>query len=125
LDLPGIGLITVATVLAYLPVGIWGEVKAAAAYAGVHPCQVQSGTRQHSQMGKAGPAPLRRVLYMAALAALQWDADMRTRYERLLAAGKLPLVALGAIMHAVLRKMMGVLRRYYHEHPTRPATAAA
>jgi transposase len=41
----GVGTLVAAAVLAYLPAGVLGQPKAAAAYAGLHPQQEQSGQR--------------------------------------------------------------------------------
>ena len=45
---------------------LWGDPKAAAAYAGVHPRRDQSGQRDRSRLSKQGHAGLRRYLYLAA-----------------------------------------------------------
>ena len=50
---------------------------------------------------------VRPVLYMAAVAATQHNPILRAFYQRLLAAGKLEMVALVAVM----RKMLHVLNR--------------
>jgi transposase len=54
---PGAGLWVVAAVLAYLPPGVWGKAKAAAAYAGLHPANRESGTSvRGSRLSRRGPA---------------------------------------------------------------------
>jgi transposase len=114
-QLTGVGPQVVATVLAYLPVELWGQVKPAVAYAGVHPQQAQSGRTSHTRLSKAGPPQLRRVLYVSALVAIRHDDDLRRRYEAFLARGKPPKAARCAIMHAQLRRMMGTLKAYYRQ----------
>jgi transposase len=59
---PGVGLLTAAAVLAYLPAGVLGNAKKAAAYAGVHPRHDQSGQRSSSRLSKQGCPALRRYL---------------------------------------------------------------
>lgn len=115
LRLTGVGPRVVAVVLAYLPVDLWGQVKPAAAYAGIHPRLEQSGRTSQSRLSKAGPPPLRRVLYLAALVACRHDPALRRRYEALCARGKPPKVARCAIMHALLRHMMGALKAFYRQ----------
>ena len=66
----GVGMMVAAAVLAYLPAGVLGNPKAAAAYAGLHPRQEQSGQRDHSRLSKQGCPALRRYLYLAAMAGI-------------------------------------------------------
>lgn len=121
LRLTGVGPRVVAVVLAYLPVEVWGQVKAAAAYAGVHPAVAQSGRSSQSRLSKAGPPVLRRMLYLAALVAVRHDPELRRRYDALRARGKPPKVALCASMHAILRHMMGALKAFYRQQEQQPA----
>lgn len=123
--LPGVGPKVAAAVLAYLPAAIWGEAKAAAAYAGVHPRRAQSGQRDRSRLSKQGHAGLRRYLYMAALVAVRHDPDLRAFYLRLIGRGKPPQSALCAVMHKLLRHMMGVLHAYYVTQSRSPLALAA
>lgn len=106
----GVGPRVAAAVLAYVPAALWGNAKAAAAYAGVHPHLEQSGRTSRSWLSKRGPARLRRYLYMAALVAVRHDAAIQAFYDRLRDHGKAPMVALCAVMHKLLRQMMGRLR---------------
>jgi transposase len=118
LRLTGVGPRVVAVILAYLPVEVWGQVKPAAAYAGVHPRLAQSGRTSQSRLSKAGPPVLRRMLYLAALVAIRHDPDLRRRYDALRARGKPPKLAVCVIMHALLRHMMGALKDFYRHQPT-------
>jgi transposase len=113
----GVGLLTAAAVLAYLPAGVLGNPKAAAAYAGVHPRQEQSGQREHSRLSKQGCPALRRYLYLAAMAAIRWDLELKSWYERLCGRGKAAQSALCAVAHKLLRRMMGRIRDLRDEHP--------
>lgn len=108
----GVGPRVAAAVLAYLPAGVWGDPKAAAAFAGVHPRREQSGQRDRSRLSKQGHAGLRRYLYMAATTALLHDASLRAFYARLVGRGKAPASAKCAIMHKLLRRLMGRLRAF-------------
>lgn len=111
--IPGVGPRVSAAVLAYLPRACWGHAKAAAAYAGVHPRQEQSGRRSQSRLSKQGHRRLRRYLYMAALVALRHNERLRAFYERLVGRGMARQAAVCAVMHKLLRQMMGRLRQYY------------
>jgi transposase len=107
----GVGLRTAAAVLAYLPAGVLGNPKAAAAYAGVHPRQAQSGQRDHSRLSKQGCPALRRYLYLAAMCAVRCDPGIAAWYNALCARGKAPQSAMCAVAHKLLRQMMGRLRQ--------------
>lgn len=107
----GVGAMTAAAVLAYLPAGVHGHAKAAAAYAGVHPRQEQSGMRARSRLSKQGCPAVRRYLYLAAQCAVRCDPVMRAWYEALCARGKAPQSAVCAVAHKLLRQMMGRLKQ--------------
>jgi transposase len=123
--LPGVGPKVAAAVLAYLPAAIWGEAKPAAAYAGVHPRREQSGQRDRSRRSKQGHARLRRYLYMAAVVAIRHDATLRAFFDRLVGRGKAKQSALCAVMHKLLRRMMGRLRAFYADRVPVELPAAA
>jgi transposase len=106
----GVGTLVAAAVLAYLPAGVLGNAKAAAAYAGLHPRQEQSGDAAHSRLSKQGSPPLRRYLYQAALAAIRFDPDIGAWYAQLRARGKPPKSARCAVAHKILRRLMGRLQ---------------
>lgn len=107
---PGVGLLTAAAVLAYLPAGVLGDAKKAAAYAGVHPRHEQSGQRSSSRLSKQGCPALRRYLYLAAMAAIRCDPDIRAWYQRLRDRGKAAQSATCAVAHKILRQLMGKIR---------------
>ena len=113
----GVGLLTAAAVLAYLPAGVLGHPKAAAAYAGLHPRQEQSGQRDHSHLSKQGCPAVRRYLYLAAMAAIRCDPSIKAWYARLCERGKAAQSALCAVAHKLLRQMMGRLRDQRAHHP--------
>lgn len=117
----GVGPGTAAAVLAYLPEAVLGDAKAAACYAGVHPSIEASGQSYASRMSKRGCPELRRYLYMAAMAAIRGEGEMRAYYLRLVGRGKAKKAALGAVMHKLLRRMVGRLREYHAAHPPQPA----
>jgi transposase len=108
----GVGLLVAAAVLAYLPAGVLGHAKAAAAYAGLHPRQEQSGQRARSRLSKQGCPALRRYLHLAALSAIRFDPELRVWYQRLCARGKAPQSARCAVAHKLLRRLMGRLRAW-------------
>jgi transposase len=120
----GVSVLTAAAVLAYLPAGVLGNPKAAAAYAGLHPRQEQSGQRDHSRLSKQGCPPLRRYLFMAALAAIRWDPAIAAWHQQLRARGKAEKSAICAVAHKILRQLMGKVRAArQHDVPTLPIAA--
>jgi transposase len=106
----GVGVLTAAAVLAYLPAGVLGHPKAAAASAGLHPRQEQSGQRDRSRLSKQGCPELRRYLYLAAMSAIQHDREIQIWRRSLCDRGKAPQSATCAVAHKLLRRMMGRLR---------------
>ena len=121
----GVGPMTAAAVLAYLPAGVHGQAKAAAAYAGVHPRQEQSGQRDRSRLSKQGCPALRRYLYLAAMCAIRFDPVLRGWYQGLRDRGKAPQSALCAVAHKLLRQMMGRLRQARAERRATAGTVSA
>jgi transposase len=113
----GVGLMTAAAVLAYLPAGVLGNPKAAAAYAGLHPRHEQSGQRDHSRLSKQGCPALRRYLYLAAMTAIRRDPEIAAWYRRLCERGKAAQSATCAVAHKLLRRMMGRIQALREERP--------
>jgi len=115
----GVGAMTAAAVLAYLPAGVQGNAKAAAAYAGVHPRQEQSGQRASSRLSKQGCPAVRRYLYLAAQCAVRCDPVLKAWYNALCARGKARQSAICAVAHQLLRQMMGRLKQARAERAAR------
>lgn len=103
----GVGRVTAFTVLALVPeLGRLRDAQAAA-LVGVAPLNHDSGQFRGQRHIHGGRAAVRRVLYMAALAAIRHNEILRAFYQRLIARGKLPKVALTAVM----RKLTILLNR--------------
>ena len=119
-SVPGIGPVMSRTVLAELPeLGLLNR-KQIAALGGVAPFNRDSGRRRGHRTIWGGRAPVRRVLYMAALVATRWNPVIRPFYQRLRAAGKAPKVALVAAM----RKLLTILNAMVHAGtPWQPVVA--
>jgi transposase len=82
-----------------------------AAYLGLVPVERQSGTsvRGRPHMSKAGPAHLRKVLYMPAVVARRCNPHIKALNERLLAKGKSKMAAIGAAMRKLAHLCFGVV----------------
>ena len=104
-SVPGIGPVTIATLMSDLPeLGNLnrGEI---AKLVGVAPMVKQSGTRDGKRSIFGGRSYVRRVLYMAALVATRFNPQIKSFYQRLLAKGKAQKVALTAC----IRKLLTIL----------------
>lgn len=107
----GIGPTTAARILA--EVGDFGRFASAsklAAYVGAIPGLKQSGKNKSKRaaLTSIGHAALRRALWMPVLTAVRVNPWLRPYHERLLAAGKLPKVALVASMRKLLHAIYSV-----------------
>jgi transposase len=101
-SIKGVGRKTAAALVALMPeLGTLGR-RQAAALAGLAPHPRQSGATDAYRRTKGGRPEIKRVLFMAALAARKHNTDLRAFYERLTIAGKKPLVALTAIMRKLI-----------------------
>jgi transposase len=93
-----------------------------AAYLGLIPVSWESGTsvRVAPRMSKAGPAHLRKLLYMPAIVAVKRNPHIKALYERLLGRGKSKMSAIGAAMRKLAHLCFGVVKtgRAYDENFT-------
>ena len=81
------------------------------AFAGMSPRRHQSGTsiRGRTHLCKQGNPRVRHALYLSAMTAIRGNNRFQETYLRLLAQGKKPMSALGAIMRKLLTVMRAVL----------------
>jgi transposase len=99
-----------------------------AAYVGVVPALRQSGKKQSQRAGlsSVGNARLRAALWMPTLTAVRKNPWLKAYYDRMIARGKLPKVALVASMHKLLGAIHSVARRRQPFDPGfRPAEVIA
>lgn len=101
-SIPGIGPVAATTLIAEM--GELGQCTRTqiAALAGVAPMNWDSGKLRGRRKIKGGRAPVRAVLYMAAVAASRHNQDLRAFYQRLLQNGKRPKQALTAVMRKLI-----------------------
>jgi transposase len=117
--IPGIGEATAAVLIAELFDKRYASARQAAAFAGLVPRLVESGTlRGRSRLSKIGPGRLRKALYMPAMTALRWNPTIRAVRARLHAAGKPPMVIIGAAMRKLIHLAYGVLKSGRAYEPT-------
>ena len=113
-SVPGVGPVTVSTLVAKLPELGARNRQQIAALVGVAPVNKDSGKKRGKRRVFGGRASVRRVLYMATLAATKFNPVIRSFYERLLAAGKEKKVALTACMRKLLVILNSMVR---HKKP--------
>lgn len=119
-SVPGVGRVVSLTLLAQLPELGRLSHKEIAALVGVAPLNRDSGTLRGKRLVYGGRAPVRAVLYMAALVASRRNPVIRAFYERLRTAGKPAKVALTACM----RKLLTILNAIARDgRPWQPARA--
>jgi transposase len=118
-SVPGVGRVVSLTLLAELPELGRLSHKQIAALVGVAPLARDSGTLRGKRLVYGGRAPVRAVLYMAALVASRRNPVIRACYERLRAAGKPAKVALTACMRKLLTILNAMARSGTPWRPTR------
>ncbi len=110
-SVPGIGPVTAATLLADLPeLGTLNRQKIAA-LVGVAPFNKDSGKKRGKRRIFGGRAPVRRTLYMAALACTRYNPVIKRFYNHLLDQGKEKKVALTACMRKLLVILNAMVRK--------------
>ncbi|UPG93034.1 IS110 family transposase [Luteibacter aegosomatissinici] len=110
-SVPGIGPVTAATLIAYLPELGQLDRKQVAALVGVAPYVDQSGHRNGPRRVRAGRWIVRRVLYMATWAAINaTNSPLKLRYDALRARGKVAKVAVVACMRQLITAINAMVR---------------
>lgn len=105
LSVPGIGNGVAFTLLGELPELGQLNPRQIAALCGLAPFNRDSGKMKGKRRIRGGRAPIRTVLYMAMLSAIQHNPMMKSFYQKLVAKSKHKKVALTACM----RKMITIL----------------
>ena len=112
-SIPGLGDKTIPVLLSYYGGATrFDSARAAAAFAGLDPRQHESGSsvKTKPRLSKVGHAFLRKALYMPAMVAITKTAWGRVFKHRLAAAGKPPMVIIGAMMRKLVHVAFGVLK---------------
>jgi transposase len=109
--IPGVGPRVATHMTTLFAARTFDSAEQLAAYLGLVPVEWQSGTsvRGRPRMSKAGPAHLRKVLYMPAVVARRCNAHIKALNERLLAKGKSKMAAIGAAMRKLAHLCFGVV----------------
>lgn len=113
LSIPGLGPASVRTLIV-LFCGNYQiqSARKALALVGMALRRMDSGTSVHyrPKLSKVGYAPVRHMLYMAALSAKKYNPACKALYDRLVKDGKPKKQALIAVACKLLRQAFGVLR---------------
>jgi len=124
-SVPGVGKVLSTTLLAHLPeLGALNR-KQIAALAGLAPFNRDSGSLRGSRGIWGGRAQVRRVLYMAVVAAVRSNPVIKNFYARLRARGKYPKSALTACMRKLLVILNAMLRSKSHWRTTALTSSTA
>jgi transposase len=124
-SVPGVGPVTVSTMLGLLPELGTLSRKRIAALVGVAPLNRDSGSHRGTRRVWGGRGAVRKALYMAALVGVRHNPVLCTFYTRLLATGKVKKVALVACMRKLLVILNAMLRSGTHWQVHENRTAAA
>jgi transposase len=110
-SVPGVGPVLSTTLLAELPELGTLTRRQIAALVGVAPINHDSGKYRGQRRISGGRATVRKVLYMATVAAVRFNPVIAEFRQRLREAGKKPKVALAACMRKLLTILNAVLKR--------------
>ena len=117
-SLKGIGPLTSGTLMSSLPELGQLDRRSIAALVGVAPFNRDSGAFRGRRAIWGGRAHIRRMLYMAAIAAIRSNPVIKPFYERLIARGKPHKVAVVACMRKMLTILNAMTRSNTHWTPT-------
>ena len=101
-SIPGIAKLTAIVILTEMPELGTLHQRQAAALAGLAPHPRESGKRKGNRFISGGRANLRQALYMPALVASRFNADLKAKYNALLDAKKPAKLAITAIMRKLI-----------------------
>ena len=109
--IPAVGEKTAKRMAAVLGEHAFSSGKQVAAFLGLVPIKLESGTsvKGRAHLSKAGNPRVRASLYMAAVVAKKINPDVKALYERLCVNGKSKMSALGACMRKLVHLCYGVL----------------
>jgi len=107
----GVGPKTSALLVSALPELGQLNRKKIAALVGLAPFNDDSGKRQGERHIWGGRAPIRAVLYMATLSAVQWNPQIKAVCDRLLSRGKPWKVMMVACMRKLLLLLNAIVKQ--------------
>jgi len=108
--IPGLDLKTAAALIGLLPELGTASNKRIASLAGLAPHPIQSGTADRYRFVRGGRPEVKRSLFMAALSARKHNPTLSAFYQRLIAIGKKPIVAIVAVMRKLVTYANAILK---------------
>jgi transposase len=100
--IPGFGQKSAVALVALLPELGTVANKQIAALAGLAPHPDQSGAEDRYRRTRGGRPEVKKTLFMAAMAARRHNPELAAFFDRLVARGKKPIVALTAVMRKLV-----------------------
>jgi len=113
LTVPGVGIRTAEAVMAYIDKPErFRSNKSIGEYFGIVPCQDSSaGQNRLGHITKQGPTTVRRLVTEAAWQAVRRNAQVRAKFERIMAGDNdRKKIAVVAVAHYLLRVMLAMLK---------------
>ncbi len=108
---PGVGPLTAATLIAYLPELRRWDGRVLTSLVGLAPWSRDSGEKRGNRSIRGGRGTARRTLYVCAWVVLRIDGDLRDFCQRLRKRGKPGKVAVIAVARKLLQQLNSVARR--------------
>lgn len=112
-SIPGVARKTCVAIIAAIgSIERFASAKAFAAYCGLCPRIVESGSsvRGRSTLANNGNTAIRIQIYMCALVAARYNKPCKELYQRLVAKGKSKKSAILAVAHKLVRQIYAVLK---------------
>jgi transposase len=109
-SVPGVGPVIASRLIAEMPeLGMLSR-REVAALAGLAPWTRESGKWKGQSFIGGGRAGVRSALFMGAMVAMKHNPALKAFYERLIAVGKLKMIALVAVARKLLTILNAILR---------------
>ena len=110
--IPGVGAKTAWVMLVILGSREFRSAPEVASFLGLNPIEKRSGKSQYRRprLSKSGSGHYRQLLFFPAMVATRKNPDIQALYERLLAADKTKMCALGAAMRKLVHICYGVVK---------------
>ncbi len=110
--IPGVGAKTAWIMMVILGSRSFRSAPEVASFLGLNPIEKRSGKSQYRRprLSKSGSRHYRQQLYFPAIVATRKNPDIKALYERLLAADKTKMCALGAAMRKLVHICYGVVK---------------
>lgn len=114
LSIKGVGMVTAWHLITYTcNFTRYQKGKKLACYCGVVPFSHQSGSsiKGKNRVSHMANKSLKTLLHMAAVTAIQHDAELKQYYQRKIASGKNPMCVLNAVRNKLVLRIASVVER--------------